>query len=328
MSAPLPQHRNAQPQKDASQPIAPPQQPPSAASAVTKEWAEDDYVLALAHLERLQDTVSSLRTTIPQLVRSLTRKQETPHALFKGFSREAINGNRKLAELKKAWEGGDMRDIRVKMDSSMKQHGKSIDGLPKECVEGVKEELVEMPKYGWIEEGDEIRSRKRKREQDDGGDGATADAQAEETIVEEFGKRHEHVTVQFDKETRRVAFDLKTCHKQDLHFDISPNTKDGKVTYDATGPRIPDPAGKGKRKLYQAIQRCVSSRPKAGNLDHTLETLAAYRDLGQARCVVCASIVDGEVLLAAARRSKRVKTDAGEEVKWIATHESCMKEGT
>ena len=171
MSAPqgaAPQHRPAQttsklapqpqPSKSASnkQTPAPPQ--PDTAQAAPKEWTDDDYVLALAHLEQLRDVVTSLRTTIPQLVRSLTRPHETPKELYDGFSKEAIKGSKRLMELRKLWEGSDMRDIRVKLDGSIRQHGLGMDGVPEEFRSEVKESVTEMWKWGWMEKAEELRT--------------------------------------------------------------------------------------------------------------------------------------------------------------------------
>ena len=328
MSSGVPQHRNAQPSKEAVQQSALAAPPQQQAPQPTIEWNEDDYVLALAHLEQLQGLVSSLRTTIPQLVRSLTRKHESPQALHHAFSKAAVGGSRKLADLRKVWEGSHMRDVRLKAASSVQEHGRSIDDLPEQCWEGVKEAIQEMPRYGWIEEAEVLRGRKRKREQEEGPDGATDGAQQEERIIEEFRKRHAEVTAEMNGEPRQITVDFKTTDDELLHFDISPQTSDGKTIFNVTGPRIPDTATKGERKLLQAVHRCLGKRPKVGHLDHTLETIAAYRDLGEARCDVCHRLVDSEMLLPASRRSKRVKTEAGEELKWIATHESCIKDVT
>lgn len=325
-TAPLPQHRPAQTASPTSaQPTA--QEPAEAPAPAPqpKEWHEDDFVLALAHLEHIQDVVSSLRTTIPQLVRALTRKHESPQDLYADFSKEAMTGSQKIADLKKLWSGADMRNVRVKVEGSVREYGRSIEGVPRECVEGVREAVVEMPRYGWIEEGEELRRNKSKM--DDEGGKKVSDAQQVEKIVEEFRKRHDHVIVEIAPETNNISVDVTSTDDEVLHFDISPQTEDGKTRYQVNGPRISDSASMGQRKLYQAMQRCISNRHKASNLEHTLEMLAAYKNLGEARCDVCNKIVDGEMILPAARRHKRVKTDTVEEVKWVAVHGSCSVSG-
>jgi hypothetical protein len=254
----------------------------------------------------------------------LTRKHESPKDLWADFAKETIGSGTKLASLKKLWEGGQMRDIRSRVDSSIKESGTSLDNVSVEYREGVKEALLEMGRYGWREQEEEkLKDRKRKRGDEDGSGGLVGAEQAEKA-VEAFGKRHNGITAMFDKEPWRITVEYKTSDDFDLHFDIASSTKDDRAVYNVSGPRIPDNATKGERKFLQAVQRCLTKTQKPGDLDHTLDTVAAYRDLREARCEVCQRILDGEGLFPAARRSKRAKSDNGEALQWVAAHEGCM----
>jgi hypothetical protein len=286
------------------------------------EWQDDDYILALAHLEALQEQVTSLRSTIPQLVRSLTRPHNSPQSLYDSFSTSAISANKRLAEIKKGWEGSEMREIRGRTEKSTKEYGRSVEGVPKETVEDVREGIMEMPLRGWREEGELIRSRKRKTSAGEGGDTAVNEQQVEKTI-EEFRKRHQDAKVDLDTETQQISVDIKPVDYPNLHFTITPTKQEDKPTYIVAGPPIPDTATKSERKLLQAIQRCISNRPKQGVLEYTLDMLAAYQDLGAGKCDVCGRLVDGEMMLSAGRRKKRVKIEGVEDIRWVSVHESC-----
>lgn len=217
----------------------------------------------------------------------------------------------------------------MKTDKSTKEYGKSVEGVPKEMVEDVREGIMAMPLRGWRVQGEVIRSRKRKGNAEQGVDTAANEQQVEKTI-EEFKMRNQHVNLVTDPVTRHISLDVKPVDYPNLQFAIVPTKQDDKPAYIVTGPPIPETATKSERKLLQAIHRCISNRPKQGSLEHTLDMLAAYKGFGEAKCDVCGRLVDGEMMLGAERRNKRVKIEGVEEVRWVAVHESCSvreKEG-
>ncbi|KIV99806.1 uncharacterized protein PV09_08610 [Verruconis gallopava] len=338
---PPPQHRNPQTNPTteinvaAAGTTASGKSPPQSAQQPQKEWTEDDYVLALAFLEQVQDVVSSLRTALPQIAHVMRRKHERPRDLYLDFSKQTMGGARKLADLKKMWEGRRMSEVRAKVESSVKEHGRGVDGVGEEFKDGVRQALAQMPRFGWLEEGERLRKEKGvdQEERAESSNAAGGD-EAVESVVESFRKRHDGaVTVAFDRESKVVAVDLAPSDDgMPLHFDVLPSAGNGdKIAYQVSGPRIPDVATKGEQKLFQAIQRCVALRPKQNSLDHTLSILAAYRDL-TTPCSACQKLVDGEMLLPAARQlvdGKRVKAEIGSETSsWVALHESCLKAGS
>jgi hypothetical protein len=315
MSAPPPpQHRNNT-NTQAPTSIAPTAPTPDTAP---KEWREEDYINSLAHLESLQETVSALRGTIPQLVRSLTRKHASPADLWADFSREALGSGEKMGELRRRWEGAEMRKIKARVDNV---GAGSFAGMG----EDVERELRGMGRFGWIEEAAVLEGRKRKRDVEQG-KGGQEDV---DTVVETFGKRHEGISATLDKASRHITIDYTSNDGTPLHFAILPTPRNDNTTiFDVTGPRIPDTATTGERKLLHAAQRCLAKREKQGSLAQTLENVAAYRDLREVKCDVCQKMLDGGAMLPAGRRSKRSKGEGGDELKWVAVHESCFEDKT
>jgi hypothetical protein len=168
-----------------------------------------------------------------------------------------------------------------------------------------------------------VKQRKRKRQEEIGD--VVGEEQVEK-VVEEFGKRREGTKLQLDKEPWCVTVEFKSTDGTSLHFEISRSTReDDNSLYEVLGPRIPDNVTKGERKLLQAVQRCLSKRARQNSLEHTLGTVAAYKDLREAKCEVCHRIINSEGAFPAARKSKRVKTEGGEETKWVALHEDCAE---
>jgi hypothetical protein len=52
--------------------------------------------------------------------------------------------------------------------------------------------------------------------------------------------------------------------------------------------------------------------------------IAAYTDTRKAECAKCKKVIDNKGMTVAARQTKTVKKDTGEEIKWIALHEGCL----
>lgn len=158
------------------------------------DWDEQTIISSLARLETIQEQLDSLRQTMPLLVRSLTKPHRTPEDLFKDFRNVTVQTQKKLISVKATWESKDTKDIfeRVKARS---QENVVVD------VEDIKR----VPVYGWIEEVEGRRNkRKFEGERDEvlGEEGVTK-------LVEEYKARHEGIEAEYKDDTIKVCYTLQ-----------------------------------------------------------------------------------------------------------------------
>lgn len=158
------------------------------------DWDEQTIISSLARLETIQEQLDSLRQTMPLLVRSLTKSHRTPEDLFKDFRNVTVQTQKKLISVKATWESKDTKDIfeRVKARS---QENVVVD------VEDIKR----VPVYGWIEE---VEGRRNKRKFQDEGDKVLGE-EGVKKMVDEYKARHEGIEAEYKDDTIKVCYTLQ-----------------------------------------------------------------------------------------------------------------------
>ncbi|KAE9979139.1 hypothetical protein EG328_001080 [Venturia inaequalis] len=270
------------------------------------DWNEQTMISSLARLETIQEQLDSLRQTMPLLVRSLTRSHRTPEDLFKDFRNVTVQTQKKLISVKATWESKETKGIFERVKAR---------GLENVVVD--VEDIKKVPVYGWIEEV-EGRRNKRKFEDED-------DQFGEERVrklVEDYKARHEGIEAECEDDTIKISY--KAAGNIPLTFSVTKKLKGTHSSYEVQGPTCPDTAS-STYKLFDAIDRCLENRPKPNDLEQTLEMIAAYKDLRTTKCDVCKDLLGKGGLTPAARRSKPVKgPDGVEALKWVSIHEGCL----
>ncbi|KAK5018848.1 hypothetical protein LTR16_001089 [Cryomyces antarcticus] len=91
------------------------------APIVEAPWGEEQYVAALARLERLQDQLTALRSTLPSLVQSLSVPQQSPEAVFRTWKKDASIAVEALRTFRAEWEGRRTRTVMDKVKENEKE---------------------------------------------------------------------------------------------------------------------------------------------------------------------------------------------------------------
>jgi hypothetical protein len=168
------------------------------------EWTESQYISALALLESLQTRVDSLRQTVPTLVHTLATPHPTPEALFREFQKHTLGPSKALLGLKKAFEDRETKEV---LERARWGFARKVS-LP----EGMGEFLKEVERFGWVEQAEEAKSRKRKldemqAEEEDGGKVYTDEEM--EDLVKAYGEKHEHVkSAEWNKDDQSITVSL------------------------------------------------------------------------------------------------------------------------
>lgn len=163
-------------------------------------------ISSLARLETIQEQLDSLRQTMPLLVRSLTRPHRTPEDLFKDFRNVTVQTQKKLISVKATWESKETKGIFERVKAR---------GLENVVVD--VEDIKKVPVYGWIEEV-EGRRNKRKFEGED-------DQFGEERVrklVEDYKARHEGIEAECEDDTIKVCNSLQGSGSRmgrDIHLN-------------------------------------------------------------------------------------------------------------
>ncbi|TID24908.1 mediator complex subunit med27 [Venturia nashicola] len=279
------------------------------------DWNEQTMISSLARLETIQEQLDSLRQTMPLLVRSLTKPHHTPEDLFKDFRNVTVQTQKKLISVKATWESKETKGIfeRVKARSTEK-------------VVVDLEDIKKVPVYGWIEE---IEGRRNKRKfkgedevVDEEGVNKLVDEEGVNKLVDEYKARHEGIEAEYKDDTIKIAY--KAAGNIPLTFSVTKRLKGTHSSYEVQGPTRVDNAS-STDKLFDAIDRCLEDGSKLNDLEQTLEMIAAYKDLRTTKCDVCKELLGKGGLTPAARRSKTVKgPDGAETQKWVSIHEGCL----
>lgn len=157
------------------------------------DWNEQTVINSLARLETIQEQLDSLRQTMPLLVRSLTKPHRTPEDLFKDFRNVTVQTQKKLISVKAIWESKETKDIfeRVKARSH-------------ENVVVDAEDVKKVPVYGWIEE---VEGRRNKRKFE--GKDEVLGEEGVRTLVDQFKSRHEGIEAEYKDDTIKVRNTLQ-----------------------------------------------------------------------------------------------------------------------
>lgn len=156
-----------------------------------QDWDETTIISSLARLETIQEQLDSLRQTMPLLVRSLTKPHDSPQDLYKDFRNITVQTQKKLINIKADWESKETKEIfeRVKRG---------------EVVKVDVEDIKRVPVYGWIEE---VEGRRNKRKFEEGEDEEISE-DGMKKVVKEYKARHEGITAEYKDDVIQVSYTL------------------------------------------------------------------------------------------------------------------------
>lgn len=110
-------------------------------------WSKTELESALAHLERLQDQIDSLRSAIPEVVRPLYirgdgYKPRTKADVLIDVRKSAVQRAESLRTFAEAWESDDTKRVLERARES-------------ESRDANLSRSEEVPKWGWVETAEE-----------------------------------------------------------------------------------------------------------------------------------------------------------------------------
>ncbi|KAF2425239.1 hypothetical protein EJ08DRAFT_700468 [Tothia fuscella] len=304
-------------------PPPPPQPRPNPQTSEPPEWTESQYITSLATLETLQTRINALRSAIPSLMHLLGSPPSTPEVLFKEFIRRTEGPSRGIVALKEELEREDVRRIVERGGWGMQRKGGVREGAMGLCKP--------VERFEWVdrvgEEGKKGVKRKIGEVEGVNENGKVEGDEEMEGRLRGYAEKFEQVkAAEWDKETQIIKIKVQTPIGK-ASFTIKRKIVRDKAVYDLKGPACKE-ENRGLFVLYNAIGRCLESRPQTGNLDYILDMIAAYKDLREAKCDKCKELLDDFAMTPAARRSKMVKSKGkGDQTVWVALHESCLPKG-
>ncbi|KAF2852852.1 hypothetical protein T440DRAFT_355142, partial [Plenodomus tracheiphilus IPT5] len=243
-------------------------------------WDEAQCTSALAQLERLQAQIDDLRLAIPRIVEPF--HQPFTSTTFKLYAQGALSSQNGIKDLSEQWKSLENQNT---FEHVRKSYASSSD-LSASAL---------TPPHGWRE-----RERNKTDSIPNGHDESVEDTGANlnnedvSRIVVEFQKQHPDIQVNIQDDNQNIFIQL-ISNSTKLQFAILvERDTDGrhKLTSDCLGQKEP----------FRAITRCIASRPKANDLEHLLDMIAAYKTVKPTICAKCARPLDHTMLLPTARR--------------------------
>lgn len=89
----------------------------------TQIWDAQQYETALAHLERLQEQIDGLRSTISSLVTPLSRPQTSKAQLFATVRKSAVQSTDDLKAFRESWTAEQMQELFDRSRASLEKDG-------------------------------------------------------------------------------------------------------------------------------------------------------------------------------------------------------------
>ncbi|KAF2645085.1 hypothetical protein P280DRAFT_514538 [Massarina eburnea CBS 473.64] len=271
-------------------------------------WDEAQLTSALAHLERLQSQLDSLRFTIPRVLQPF-HAPPTP-SLFRAFSDNLTASQNDIKDFRKQWQNHDTQTVfQYKRDSLKKDGNLSLKGRGGVDVEEVK-------KYGWVDR----EARMKQREGQNGVEKAVESevlGQADiNKIVAEWKGGLEKIAVESKDGDKDLTIMLIASSLR-LHFQVL-------VTQEENGSYKLNAECLGTDVTRLAITRCIKTRPKTNDLRYLLDMIVAYKTVRGTSCFKCERMLDGHAMWTVGRRSREVVGEGKTEVVWEALHEGCL----
>lgn len=266
-------------------------------------WDEAQCTAALAQLERLQAEIDDLRLAIPRIVEPF--HQPFTSTTFKMYAQGAMSSQNGIKALNEQWKSLENQNI---FEHVRKSYATSSDLSASKAI----------PSHGWQE-----RTRKDTESVQNGhGDtleetGYHLSEEDVSRIIVDFQKKRPDIRLETQEDNRTISTNFISSSTK-LEFRII-------IESDANGQHTLKADCVGLKEPFQAITRCITSRPRTNDLEYLLDMVAAYKTVKPTACAKCAKPLDHTMLLPTARRSKQIETANNTvETVWEAFHEGCL----
>ncbi|KAF2663989.1 hypothetical protein BT63DRAFT_461106 [Microthyrium microscopicum] len=270
----------------------------------TEDWAEEEFVAALAELERIQRRIDRARAIPGNIVNTLTRRSySNPQDIQRSYMRTAKQSIATIDDLKKSWE--DAATWRM-IQQFGQEKNKHIDLVRQ----------YEIGLWGWVSREEALSAAKQKDFEQE----KIRNTEEDETAaLAEYAPKFK--TCAWDDEDKtRINVEVDRAGTA-YRFEIRKRgTKDG-VVYDVTSV--------GGNYESEAISTTMWRRPSPQDIFATLEMLVAYgdNDLAKADCAKCGQYFGLGGSKPFSRRKQRIASDkrkGQDRITWVALHESCL----
>ncbi|KAF1842484.1 uncharacterized protein K460DRAFT_409892 [Cucurbitaria berberidis CBS 394.84] len=264
-------------------------------------WDEAQCTAALAHLEQLQAQLDDLRLAIPRVIEPFQRPPNP--ATFKLYAQGVVGSQNDLKNLHEAWRSPETQRTLEQVKLSLTKNADLAAS-------------ASIPSHGWVErerrEG-VLKKENRSETVEDFGNILTDEDIA--GIVVGFQKTYTNIKLETRDENCSISTRFVSGAVM-LKFHIS-------IEREANGRYKLNAECLGTTEPWQAITRCIASRPQVNDLKYLLDMIAAYKTVKGTSCAKCKKLLDNSLLTPTARRSKKVAGDSPELV-WEALHEGCL----